>query len=59
MTNGWQKKKLMSNDRFGMVFEDPTYDEDGQLVDEDFDELEVPDIDEVRDDFNPFGTVNS
>lgn len=56
---GFKSKKLMSNDRFGMVFEDPMYDEDGQLIDEDFAELEVPDIDEVADDFNPFDTYNS
>ncbi len=45
--------------KFWMVTEDPMYDEDGQLVDEDFDELEVPDLDEVAEDFSPFDTVNS
>jgi hypothetical protein len=39
----------------GQVFEDPTYDEDGNLVDEDFD------LDELAedDDYDPFQTVNS
>lgn len=45
--------------KFGMVVEDPFYDEDGVLIDEDFDELEVPDLDEVAEDFSPFDTVNS
>ena len=40
--------------KFGMVVEDPMYDEDGVLIDEDFefDELEETSFDEVADDFN-------
>jgi len=39
----------------GQVFEDPMYDEDGNLVDEDFD------LDELAEDesYDPFQTVNS
>ena len=45
--------------KFWQVNEDPFYDEDGQLIDEDFAELEVPELDEVAEDFSPFDTVNS
>ncbi len=39
----------------GQVFEDPMYDEDGNLVDEDFDFDEVP----ADENYDPFQTVNS
>lgn len=35
---GFKSKKAMSDNRFGQVFEDPLYDEDGNCVDEDYDE---------------------
>lgn len=43
--------------KFGMVVEDPYYDEDGVLIDEDFefDELEAVEFDEVAEDINYFG----
>ncbi len=45
---------------FGMIYEDPMYDEDGVLVDEDFD----PEVSEqvfarIVEDLSPFETVNS
>ena len=45
--------------RFGMIVEDPTYDEDGVLVDEDWDTDEGDWQDDVRDEFDPYATVNS
>ena len=60
---GFKSKKAMSDSRFGQVFEDPMYDEDGNCVDEDYDEEQgqrvfdklVKDIEE----FSPHSTVNS
>lgn len=45
---------------FWMVTEDPMYDEDGVLVDEDFDE-EVSEqvFDRIVEELSPFETVNS
>jgi hypothetical protein len=40
----------------GQVFEDPMYDEDGNLVDEDFDPQEI--AEEIAE-YDPFQTVNS
>ena len=54
--------------RFGMITEDPFYDEDGVLIDEDFDEAEweeafppatKEEIDAMLEDLNPYNTVNS
>ena len=46
--------------RFGMIVEDPFYDEDGQLVDED---AEWEDIDEIIEQgdisYDPRDTINS
>jgi hypothetical protein len=41
----------------GQIFEDPMYDEDGNLVDEDYDleELEK----ELTTEYDPFDTINS
>ncbi len=41
----------------GQIFEDPMYDEDGNLVDEDYDleELEK----ELTAEYDPFDTINS
>ena len=48
--------------KFWMLTEDPMYDEDGVLVDEDFDPEEFEDptdyVTELER-FNPFNTVNS
>ena len=45
-----------------MIYEDPMYDEDGVLVDEDFDDEEFEDptdfVTELER-YNPFNTVNS
>lgn len=46
----------------GQLFEDPFYDDDGVLVDEDAElspeeQLEI--IEAVLEDYNPFSTVNS
>lgn len=44
--------------RFGQIFEDPSYDEDGVLVDEqDWEEVQL--VEELADLFDPFNTVNS
>lgn len=52
--------------RFGMVVEDPYYDEDGVLIDEDadwadiaVDEFEAREYAQELQNFNPFDTVNS
>ena len=52
--------------RYGMIFEDPFYDEDGQLIDEDAD-LEIIEQEVQRQsteacytmDFDPYSTINS
>ena len=36
--SGFQSKRKAAQERFGQVFEDPMYDEDGVLVDEDYEE---------------------
>lgn len=41
----------------GQVFEDPMYDEDGNLVDEDFDWEDVAEV--PQNDLDPFNTINS
>jgi hypothetical protein len=42
------------------LFEDPFYDEDGVLIDEDFDEFEDPtDYVSEMETYSPFDTVNS
>lgn len=41
---------------FHQLFEDPMYDEDGNLVDEDFD---IAEIEEELENYDPFETVNS
>lgn len=40
----------------GQVFEDPMYDDDGNLADEDFDPQEI--VEEIAE-YDPFQTVNS
>ena len=48
--------------RFGMIVEDPFYDEDGVLVDEDWDTDEgdwQDDAASQTDDYSPHNTVNS
>lgn len=49
--------------KFWMVCEDPMYDEDGVMVDEDFEEYEEPsgwhDISVPIEDLSPFQTINS
>lgn len=42
--------------KFWMVTEDPDYDDDGQLIDEDFD---FEDLEGELDSYDPFETVNS
>lgn len=46
---------------YGMVTEDPLYDEDGVLVDEDSCSPDMLDLDELIDEvgFDPFDTINS
>lgn len=45
---------------FSKMFEDPLYDEDGQLVDEDSDEGDwEDDLEAHADDLSPYSTVNS
>ena len=58
MTNGFYKKKAMARDRFA-TFEDPMYDEDGVLVDEDY-EMDDPTnfIAEIES-YDPRDTINS
>ncbi len=46
----------------GQIFEDPMYDEDGILVDEDYDleELEIEKLEkELTAEYDPFDTINS
>jgi hypothetical protein len=47
----------------GQLFEDPSYDEDGVLIDEDQDSIPVMSdqdlIEEILRDYDPFGTINS
>lgn len=45
--------------RFGMVFEDPTYDEDGNCVDEDFEWEDAKELQDQLDNYDPYDTVNS
>ena len=50
--------------RFGMIVEDPFYDDDGQLIDEDADWADIDDseLDELgidKDNFSPHNTINS
>jgi hypothetical protein len=52
---GFKSKRAMSDSRFGMVFEDPEYDEDGVILEEEFDEEDyLPEVE-----YNPFNTINS
>ena len=44
---------------FGMLFEDPMYDEDGVLMDEDQEWDDDLEEDEFDDDLSPFETINS
>lgn len=61
--SGWKSKKMMSNDRFGMLVEDPFYDEDGVLIDEDADWEEIEELFEADAanavSYDPHDTVNS
>ena len=41
---------------FHQLFEDPMYDEDGILVDEDYD---IAELEEELESYDPFETVNS
>lgn len=44
--------------RFGQIFEDPSYDEDGVLAEEqDWEDVQL--VEELVDLFDPFNTVNS
>ena len=46
--------------RFGMIVEDPFYDDDGQLIDEDADWEEVQEeLQEVEVSYSPYYTLNS
>lgn len=54
--------------RFSMVTEDPFYDEDGVLIDEDFDEGEwqeafpeptAEELNKMLEELNPYNTINS
>lgn len=46
--------------RFGMIIEDPFYDEDGQLIDEDMDWDDIEELIETGDiSYDPHDTVNS
>lgn len=50
--------------RFGMIIEDPSYDEDGVLIDEDANWVDIDDseLDELgidKDNFSPHNTINS
>ena len=46
--------------RFGMIVEDPFYDDDGQLIDEDADWEEIQDeTQEVEVSYSPYDTLNS
>ena len=50
--------------RFGMITEDPFYDEDGVLIDEDaeWEDVDTSELDELGIDtgnFDPFDTINS
>ena len=54
---GFQSKKRMALDRFAILCEDPMYDEDGVLVDEDFEDP-TNFIAEIES-YDPHDTVNS
>ena len=45
--------------KFWQVNEDPFYDEDGQLIDEDADWEEIKDLQIEDDSYDPYETVNS
>lgn len=50
--------------RFGMITEDPFYDEDGVLIDEDadwadIDDAELEELGIEKDNFSPHNTINS
>lgn len=46
--------------RFGMIVEDPFYDDDGQLIDEDADWEDVQEeTQEVAVSYSPYDTLNS
>lgn len=46
--------------RFGMIVEDPFYDDDGQLIDEDADWEDIQDeTQEVEVSYSPYDTLNS
>lgn len=50
----------MSRIGFGILTEDPFYDDDGQLIDEDADWEDVKDeVKEVNVSYSPYDTVNS
>ena len=53
---GFNSKRAMSRDRFAILCEDPFYDEDGVLIDEDADweDIEIP-----VEDLSPYITINS
>lgn len=44
---------------FGMIYEDPFYDEDGVLIDEDFVDSEWDDVYIPVEELSPFATINS
>ena len=44
---------------FGMICEDPFYDEDGVLIDEDFEFDDVAEMPQDLEDLSPFITINS
>jgi hypothetical protein len=54
MTNGFYKKKAMSDSRFATLYEDPSYEDEVEWA-----ELEVPELDEIAEDLSPFNTSNS
>lgn len=46
--------------RFGMIVEDPFYDDDGQLIDEDADWEDIQEeTQEVEVSYSPYDTLNS
>lgn len=50
----------MNDNRFGQVFEDPMYDEDGNCVDEDYDAEQGERVfAKLVEELSPFETVNS
>ena len=44
---------------FGMLIEDPFYDEDGVLIDEDFEFDDVAEMPQDLEEFSPNNTINS